>query len=197
MWLFAEYDLRDRPTVHTRLDECLMLSQESGDKEGLAFYSWIAGWVALDEGDLGTAHSLLEQSLALWREIGLRWRAVWALTILGKLATEQGNFALARTLQEESLREARAFEDLLLTAFCLEGLAYTVAAQGANVWAAHLWGAAEALRERSGVPRMPFERVDYETGTKAVRSHLGEEAFASAWAEGRTMTLAQVLASSS
>jgi predicted ATPase/class 3 adenylate cyclase len=197
MWLFIEYEPRDRPTAHARLDECLMLCQESDDREGLAFYCWIAGWVALDEGDLVTARSLLAQSLALWREIGLRWRAVWAATILGRVATKQGDFAVARDLQEESLREARTFEDLLLTAFCLEGLAHTVAAEGADAWAARLWGAAESLRERSRVPRFAAERVDYEAGIRAVRSHLGEEAFASAWAEGRTMTLAQVLASPS
>ena len=68
-----------------------------------------------------------------------------------------------------------------------------VAAQGEHAWAAHLWGVAESLRERCGVPLSPFERVDYEPAVASARTHLGEQAFATAWAEGRTMTLEQVL----
>src|SRR5205085_11446503 len=68
------------------------------------------------------------------------------------------------------------------------------AAQGKGVWAARLWGAAEFLRERSGGSQLPIERVVYEPAVAAARAMLGEQAFAAAWAEGRTMTLKQVLA---
>jgi DNA-binding NarL/FixJ family response regulator len=51
-----------------------------------------------------------------------------------------------------------------------------------------------ALREAIGVPMPPIERAGYERSLAATRSHLGERAFAWAWAEGRTMTLHQVLA---
>jgi hypothetical protein len=47
---------------------------------------------------------------------------------------------------EEGLAMARALDDYWLCAFCLEGLASVVAAQGALAWAARLWGAAESLR---------------------------------------------------
>jgi DNA-binding NarL/FixJ family response regulator len=56
-----------------------------------------------------------------------------------------------------------------------------------------LCGAAEALREAGGVPIRPFLRADYERMVAATRTQLGKEAFATAWAEGRTMTLEQVL----
>ena len=38
------------------------------------------------------------------------------------------------------------------------------------------------------------ERADYEHAVAAARTRLGEQAFATAWAEGRTMTIEQVLA---
>jgi hypothetical protein len=73
-------------------------------------------------------------------------------------------------------------------------LAQTVAAQKEHAWAAHLWGAAAALRESCGIPLMPIDRADYESAIADARLQLGAQDFASAWAEGRTMTLAQVLA---
>ena len=43
-------------------------------------------------------------------------------------------------------------------------------------------------------PIPPVYRADYERSVAAARTQLGEQAFASAWAEGRTMTPEQVLA---
>ena len=62
------------------------------------------------------------------------------------------------------------------------------------MWAAGLWGAAEALRETIGTPLPPVERDTYERSVAAVRTQLGEKAFATAWAEGRAMTPEQAFA---
>jgi len=68
-----------------------------------------------------------------------------------------------------------------------------VTAQGEEAWSARLWGAAESLRESCGIPLRPLERADYEPAVAVVGSHLGEQAFTAAWAEGRSMALDQVL----
>jgi hypothetical protein len=78
-------------------------------------------------------------------------------------------------------------------AFGLEGLARVVAVRGEVSWAARLWGAVQTLRETVGAPIPPVERPAYESGVTAARAQLGEQAFAAAWAEGRTMTPEQVL----
>ena len=77
---------------------------------------------------------------------------------------------------------------------CLVGLGEVVAAQHKLAWAAQLWGAAEALRDALGVPIPPVERADYERSLSAARVHLGERAFAAAWAQGRSMTPEQAFA---
>src|SRR5260221_458537 len=77
----------------------------------------------------------------------------------------------------------------------LEGMSAVVAAKGEPAWAAHLWGAAETLREAMGTLIPPVYRADYESSVAAASAQLGQKAFASAWAQGRTMTLEQVLAS--
>jgi len=75
----------------------------------------------------------------------------------------------------------------------LVGLGEVVAAQHKLAWAAQLWGAADALRDAIGVPIPPIERADYERSLSAARVHLGERAFAAAWAQGRAMTPQQAL----
>jgi DNA-binding CsgD family transcriptional regulator len=81
-----------------------------------------------------------------------------------------------------------------LIASDLEGLAGVVVVQAEPVWAARLWGAAEALRETIGAPIPPIERAAYERMTGVARAHLGEKAFAAAWAEGQLLTPEQALA---
>lgn len=53
---------------------------------------------------------------------------------------------------------------------------------------------AESFRERIGIFLSPLELASYEPAIASARTQLGEQAFANAWAEGRTMTLEQVLA---
>ena len=193
--LWLAFSRGDQVTIHARLEESLTLYRELGDKNGMAFYCWISGWVALSQGDTVTAHALIEQSLALFREMGDRWHAIWPIASLGRIKARQGDFVAAHALHEGSLATARAFNDYWLCAFCLEGLASDVSAQGEEAEAARLWGVAETLRESCGIPLTPVERADYEPAVAAARTHLGEQAFAAAWAEGRSMTLDQVLAS--
>jgi len=69
-----------------------------------------------------------------------------------------------------------------------------VAGEGELVWAVHLWGASEALREAIGTPIPPVYRLDYERAVAKARAQLDNEAFARAWAEGRSMTPEQAMA---
>ncbi len=191
LWLFIAQG--DQAIIRARLEESLALFRELGDKDGLAFYYWISGWVALSQGDTATAHALVEQSLALWQEIGNRWYTALSLGMLGKVAAHRGDLVAARALHEESLAIVRVLDDKWLTAFCLEELAAVVAAQGEVVWAARLWGAAESLRETIGSPLPPIFRADYERSVASAHAQLGEQAFATAWATGRTTPLEQTI----
>ncbi|MHB8599905.1 MAG: DUF6444 domain-containing protein [Ktedonobacteraceae bacterium] len=90
--------------------------------------------------------------------------------------------------------QAMKLGEKMLTPYGLEGLANVVAIEGKSIWAVHLWGAAEALQEVIGISLPPFFRGHYVHAMAEARTQLGEQAFASAWAEGRTMTPEQVLA---
>src|SRR5262249_52779431 len=102
-------------------------------------------------------------------------------------------YVTARALYEQCLSIVKQVDFKVWTPFHLEGLAAVVAAQGELPWAARLWGTAEVLRDGMGTPIPPAYRADYERSVAATRTQLGEQAFATAWAEGRSMTLDQVL----
>ena len=184
----------DAEMVHPMLKESLALFREVGDKWGVAAASMLLGQVALQRGDMTTARTLANVSVQLCREIGHRWFMCQALTVLAKVAETEQDQVLARSLYQESLDVAREVGDKVLIALGLEDLAGVVATQGDPVWATRLWAAASALRETIGAPMPPIERADYERAVATVRMQLGEQIFATAWNEGCTMTLEQVLA---
>jgi ATP/maltotriose-dependent transcriptional regulator MalT len=183
----------DPATARSLLEESLALTQEVGDKEGLAQCLSLSGRLALSQGDTTAGYSLLQESIRLFREIGSQWGIAESLPVLAQVEASQGDLAAARTLYEESLTLARERNYKILLPSCLEELAGVVAAQGDPVWAARLWGAAEAQREALGTPLPPVYRADYERAVAAARTELGEQFFVAAWAEGRAMTPEQTL----
>jgi DNA-binding CsgD family transcriptional regulator len=116
------------------------------------------------------------------------------LVIFGQVAAAQGDDAMAQSHYEESLALGREFGFKGIIPASLEGLAALVIRQGEPTWAARLWGAAGALRDTMGTPLHPVYRPAYERSVAAARAHLGEQAFAAAWAQGRALTWEEVLA---
>jgi predicted ATPase/class 3 adenylate cyclase/DNA-binding CsgD family transcriptional regulator len=183
----------DPATIHSLLGESLTLFKELGHKEGIAWALGLLGQVFLQQGDAVTTRSLLEESVVISGEIGIRWSTAQSLSVLARASASEGDYSAAQVLYEESLAIARKVGNKWLIASCLEGLADLVAAQGEPAWAVRLWGAAEALRDTIGAPLPPVYHADYDRSVAAVRAQLGEKVFAAAWAEGRAMTLEQVL----
>jgi predicted ATPase/class 3 adenylate cyclase len=179
--------------ISPMLQEGLSLDREVGDKEGMAVSSLLLGWIALKQGDVATARTRVEESMVLYKEMEHREGMAESLCMLGRVEATRGDHAFARTLYEESLAMAKEIGDKELIAFGLEGLASVIAVQGEPAWAARLWGTAETLRETIGAPLQPIERADYDHAVAAVRDHLGEDAFVSAWAEGRAISTEQVI----
>src|SRR5437763_12508447 len=136
----------------------------------------------------------MEQKGIVLQEMGHRHGTAESLSTLGKVLAAEGDYAAAQALYEESLVLSGELGEKWLIASCLVGLGEVVAAQHKLAWAAQLWGAADALRDALGVPIPPVELADYERSLSAARVHLGERAFAAAWAQGRAMTPQQALA---
>src|SRR6266699_1646026 len=184
----------DLAQAHTWLDESFALFREVGDKESIANCLYLSGMLAHSEGDAASARSLTEQALAIFKEMKQQHGTALSLYALAEVAAAGGDSARSQALYKQGVGVARESGDKRAIPSGLEGLAAAVAAQGNYIWAAHLWGAAEVLREAIGTPLPPVERVPYHRAVAAARTQLGEQAFATAWAEGRTLSPEQALA---
>jgi class 3 adenylate cyclase len=140
--------------------------------------------------------NLLEEYRQLLRAAFQQWNGhevdtqgdALSLYALAQIVAAQGDDARSQSLYEEGIAVARKAGNRETLTFGLEGLAGVVAVQGELVWAARLWGAAEALPATIGSPIAPVERPAYESSVTAARAQLGEKPFATVWAEGRLMT---------
>jgi hypothetical protein len=56
-----------------------------------------------------------------------------------------------------------------------------------------LWALAARLREEIGLVESPMEQASVSPRFAAARAAMGDDAFESAWAEGRAMVLEQVI----
>jgi len=191
-------DQTDTAAARSMVEESLAISRELGDQRGLAYSLNLLGFVSLLQGEGSAAFPLIEESLAIHKALGNRQGIAYTSLNFGWFSLSQGDYVAARARYEESLAVMIELDDRWFIAACLEGLAMTAAQTSTEeslasaLWAARLWGTAEALREAISAPLRSFERAINEWGIAKVRSQLGEEAFATAWAEGRTMTPAEV-----
>ena len=175
-------------------EEAADLFLEVGDKwaagNELGFSA--VGW--FKRGDYVRARVLAERGLALAQEIGGR-TGTYAALILAAVAQALDDHERAGALFRDCLKFTAEVGDQANVDFCLGGLAAVAASAGRIVRAARLWGAEEALLERIevGVHTHVLDRTLRKSQIGAARARLSEEAFAAAWAEGRTMSPEQAI----
>jgi DNA-binding CsgD family transcriptional regulator/tetratricopeptide (TPR) repeat protein len=112
---------------------------------------------------------------------------------LGLAAQATGDALKAERCYVEGLRLLHAVGGDWYLATPLAGLA-TIEVTRDAVWAARLFGAAEALRERSGQPNWPLERDRDEQTVVLLRALLGEDRLAQERSTGRSMPLSAIIA---
>jgi tetratricopeptide (TPR) repeat protein len=195
---YTPKDEGDYTAARLFFEESLALFRELGNPSDIAWATGNLGVLAKQEGRFEEARSLLENSLAVYEKLGNARRAgvppgsIYRV-ILAMVATEQRDFGKARQLLREVMAgsEERGYHYERI--YALEAMAGLAAAQGQSERAARLFGAAEALRQATGSPLPASERNDHQRIVASARAALGEEAFAAAWAEGRTKTLEQAV----
>jgi predicted ATPase len=184
----------DLAQARSLAEESLVLLRAAGNRWTTAYLLTLLGQIVLRQGEEAQARTLAEESVAILKEIGDRSATAEALLGLARVLAVQGDLDTARRLSQESLAIQSELGNEDGIAASLESLAAVLAAQGAAREAARLWGAAEALREVIGAPLPPIERNDHDQTVAAARVRLGEQAFAIAWAYGRSMTPEQAAA---
>ncbi len=152
------------------------------------------GQIAQQQGDYARARTLFEEALAYNKKGGDLLRSARTLVAFADLVSKEGDDATAQRHYEESLGVFQKLKRDYEIPACLERVARTAVAQGQAMWATRLLGAAQALRESLKKPIPPVDRSYVERLLTAARTRLGEQAFTALLAEGRMMSLEQVLA---
>jgi non-specific serine/threonine protein kinase len=175
-------------------EEALARYRDLGDRHGIATLLHNLGDVAQALGEYGRAGALVEEALALFRALGDQRAIAGSLGNLGRVVFRQGEYGRAAALQAEGLLLSRDLGARHLQTLGLEGLAWVAAARGQALRAAWLGGAAAELRGALGTPLPTAARADHDQAVLAMRAALGEQAFAAAWAEGRSLSLEEAIA---
>jgi DNA-binding CsgD family transcriptional regulator/tetratricopeptide (TPR) repeat protein len=184
----------------------LAIAREMGYSFYTSFILNRLGEVALLEGDTAQAVFLVREGWEIAQKIDVQQSVCWSLALLGDIADRQGNDVQARTHFQNSLSLAHMLGYMHIAGRCLLGLAH-LAGKAKQFWqATRLASKAEqfwqTVRPRGAVAHWlnieremtPGERAMYTQDLAALRAHLGEAAFAAAQAEGRAMTLEDLLA---
>lgn len=145
------------------------------------------GLAAMRAGDLDAAEAAFAECLDLARGLGEKLYVAAALCALGEIALgrDQPEAAAERLL--EALSCYRELGDDRVCAECLYGLGGVAASLGRPLDAVRLWGAADALRERSGATPSPEERALDRRFAPLVASQIDPEPLEHARATGRSL----------
>ena len=171
------------------------MCRERNDPWGIAHALIGLAQVALIRGGFGRAMELLEGGEALARDRGDAFTLAVNLNTQATITQLRGDDARTADLLRESVGLLAALRDTWSLLYGVLGLAGVAGRQGSPERAARLFGAAEALREKTGaVPAFPATQALYERDLASVRARLDSETFAAASAEGRAMTLEESVA---
>jgi DNA-binding CsgD family transcriptional regulator len=153
---------------------------------------WIAyvAQAALARGDLTAARRSADEAVA----VTSGWHQSMALTTRAGVAIAQGEPEQAERDAHDSLATATRTQSYGVPADTLECLAQLAVAAGNHREAARLFGAAEAIRQRTGMVRFKILDALFEAAVAQLRNAMGEKDFESAWAEGAALSTDEAIA---
>ncbi len=149
-----------------------------------------AAQVALARGDLALARQLADDDVAA----AVGWFTVHALTTRARVALAANKPGQAERDAQEALTRAADLRAHLFLPDLLEILAVLAHDAGNHSQAARLFGAAQAVRQRTGVVRFRIYDTEYSVSVGATRETLGEEQFQVAWDSGAAMSTDEAIA---
>ncbi len=146
--------------------------------------------VALARGDLTMARRLADDAVTIAPGMHL----LLALAKRARVAIAQNDVEQAACDARDSLTRAGELKGYYVVPDVLECLATLAASAGANREAGRLFGAADAVRDRTGYIRFKIYDADYDASVAALRKAMGENEFREAWAEGEAMSIDEAIA---
>lgn len=171
---------------------------EAGDTARERFGDWPLAsttakpWaqVALARGDLTSARRFAEDDIAS----GAGWFMVQALTTRARVALAENEPGHAERDTHDALTRAVELRAHLFVPDLLECLAQLAHLAGSHPEAARLFGAADAVRRRTGIVRFRVYDADYQASSEQTRNALTDKEFDAAWAAGAALSTEEAIA---
>ncbi|MES2569488.1 MAG: tetratricopeptide repeat protein [Verrucomicrobiota bacterium] len=177
----------DYSASRAHLEDVERYARENDDRQILATALSGLGNLANHAGDPARARQLKEESLAAYRQIGDLWVISLLNWSLSNVAMAQRDFESARNILREAATIAEHLGNEWLIPYVLESLGRIALEEGEGVRGARLYGAAEVLRERFGLPIPLSERAAYAKTLQWMHAQTTMDAFDEAWAAGRAL----------
>ncbi|HLZ71030.1 MAG TPA: LuxR C-terminal-related transcriptional regulator [Dehalococcoidia bacterium] len=180
------------PTAQAMLEEGLVQARRTENWRAVGTALNCLGEWAREAGDYPRALAYYEGAYATWGETR-NHRSALMLANLGYAALGCGDVDRAAASFATGLTLSREFGLRRWTIDNIAGLGAVAGARGRHLPAARLLGAAEAQFVAAGPFHNPSDQAEYDYTLGAARAALGEAAFASARAEGRSLSLEQAI----
>jgi tetratricopeptide (TPR) repeat protein len=187
----------DYKTARSVQEEGLAVYRSVGDTSCIAEALEGLGTLAHMQGDYEQAAVLYKEGLETCRELHYVGSLLSLLIELGCIVQSLSDNDQAEAYFTEALVLAQEIGDKENAACALAGLGGVAGARGNPDQAALLLGASESIFGALGIGVFSSYHqclVDYNRWVAHVRAQLEETTFKAVWAEGRTMTLEQVIA---
>lgn len=191
---FAANGLGEHAKAGQYFGRCLQKAREIGDKWiiSIALHFIAIGTSFQDNYEL--ARSQFEECISLMKDgYGTAQGIAFSEFHIGRIARIHGDFASAWKHHATGLELFVRMGDKRGIGYSLFGFACLAHAQEEPQRAARLFGAADALREELGALLETVLQIEYGQTYSVVREMLGEEDFASIWAEGYELHLEQAI----
>jgi len=173
--------------------EAVAISRQRASRWHLASSLLNLGLAKRDAGAGAEARSSLAEALALYEALGDRHFSARTQCELGYLALLDGEADRAEQLVRTSLATFRELGERWGVAEGLEASAAVWSAKSQPARAARIGGAAEKIRETIATKPHPFDAFVAERFLAVARAEVDPAAWASAWADGRTTSLADAI----
>lgn len=149
--------------------------------------------VSLAARDIVTAERLLDEATTVLEQAG-PWFLNLPLYIRANLAVQLGQADAAIEYVRESLVCSRALHDKFAFVYALTPLAAAAALKGDDGWAASVLGTRDAVTEQTGASAVDTSvRELRERTEQQIRTRLGEDGWARAYAGGRRASIDSLL----
>ncbi|MEP7208584.1 MAG: tetratricopeptide repeat protein [Casimicrobiaceae bacterium] len=171
-------------------DRAMALRMELGDRRNIGYSMNNLGMIDVLQHRFREARDWFERSVLISREVGDVWMLALCHNNLGNALRGLGEYGTARRHYAESMQVYRTYDDPWSMAFLLEDIGLLAAKSGDAPSALELIGAADALRDKGGMPRAPSLQAEVDAELVKASAGMAEHEVEDLRAYGRTLDLA-------